>query len=608
MSHPQQAINLSASITTLDALFRARVALTPDCLAYRAFSERSGDWQEWTWRDIDDQVTRWQFALHREGLQPGDRVAVMLRNSPEWVIFDQAALGLGLVVVPLYTQDRADNAAYILNNAECKVLLIEGNLQWHELAQVMPELTHVLRVLSVGKCLVDHEEPRLRDIASWLADIHLEPGQSLPLATHRGEDLATIVYTSGTTGRPKGVMLSHHNILTNINACLVRMTVTTNDVFMSFLPLSHMFERTCGYYLAMMAGSVTAYARSIQLLADDFLIIKPTLLISVPRIYERILTAIRAKLEAGPTIIRWLFMHAVEIGYSQFEYQQGRADWQFKLLWWPLMQRLVAKKVLARLGGRLRCALSGGAALQADIARVFIGLGVPILQGYGLTETSPVACANDPVNNIPESVGQPLRDIQIRIGDQGAVWIKGPNVMLGYWRNESATRAVLNEGWFNSGDTGRIGEQGHLYITGRLKEIIVLSSGEKVPPTDMELAIARDTLFEQLMIIGEGRSYLSLIAVLHAEQWRSLAQGIGVDPDADMSLQAEAVVGLVIERIAAQVREFPGYANVRRVILTREPWTIENGFLTPTLKLKRQQVLSHFALDIERIYSKPNKP
>jgi long-chain acyl-CoA synthetase len=586
-----------AAAGTLDGLFRERVKRTPDIVAYKAYNEQHGNWRDYTWAQMDRQIARWQAALEQEGLQPGDRVAVMLRNSPEWVIFDQAALGLGLVVVPLYTQDRCDNVAYIIKNAGCKVLLLDGQEQWQGLQEVIGQLDGVVRFLSANALPATGSDARLKWIGDWLPD---DGGATRHLARD-GNTLATIVYTSGTTGRPKGVMLSHTNILSNTEAALSVLATTHDDVFMSFLPLSHTFERTCGYYLTVMAGSVTAYARSIQQLGEDLQTIQPTMLISVPRIYERIWGTICAKLDEGSPLRKKLFLLAAAVGYARFEHAQGRAAWQPSFLLWPLLNKLVAAKVLARLGGRLRYALSGGAALPPDISRIFIGLGLPILQGYGMTETSPIATANCPGNNIPASVGQPIPGVQVRIGDKDAVMIKGPNVMLGYWGNEEATKAMIQpDGWLNSGDTGRLGDQGHLFITGRLKDVIVLSNGEKIPPGDMEAAIARDPLFEQVMLLGEGKPFLTVMTVLNADHWQKLAAASGLDAGAPRSAQSEKVI---LKRIAAQITAFPGYAQVRRITVTLDPWTVENGLLTPTMKLKRAKVMEKFNAEIDGLYA-----
>jgi long-chain acyl-CoA synthetase len=264
---------------------------------------------------------------------------------------------------------------------------------------------------------------------------------------------------------------------------------------------------------------------------------------------------------------------------------------------------LVAKKILARLGGRMRAALSGGAALPPDISRVFTGLGLCVLQGYGLTETSPIVSANRPDDNVPASIGKTVPGVQVRIGEHNALMIKGPNVMLGYWNNPEATKAMIQpDGWLNSGDTARIDGQGHIFITGRLKEIIVLSNGEKVPPVDIESAITRDALFEQVMLLGEGKPYLSVMTVLNGDQWKKLCaeRGLNAAPATVASKQVEEIL---ISRITTQMKEFPGYAQVRRVSATLEPWTVENGLLTPTMKLKRAKVMEKFNREIDGMYA-----
>ena len=595
----EHVISVEAS-GTLDGLFRERVKRTPESIAYRDYNEPHANWRDYTWAQIDHQVARWQAALTKDGLKAGDRVAMMLRNSPEWVIFDQAALGLGLVVVPLYTQDRPDNVAYILNDSGCKVLLFGTLEQWAAFKDVRGELGGLVRILTVEPMKGTADDPRLQSIDQWLPD----QGAGTQHLARSGDELATIVYTSGTTGKPKGVMLSHNNILTNAYAGLQLLTVQPDDSFLSFLPLSHTFERTVGYYLTIMCGATVTYSRGIPQLGEDLQTIRPTMLISVPRIYERIWGAIRAKLDEGSPLKKKLFMAAVDVGYARFEHEQGRGPWKPSFLLWPVLNALVASKVLARLGGRMRAALSGGAALPPDISRVFIGLGLPVLQGYGLTETSPMACANNPADNLPASVGKPLPGVQVKVGENNALLIKGPNIMLGYWNNVSATQAMIQpDGWLNSGDTARIDEQGHVFITGRIKEIIVMSNGEKLPPVDMENAILRDPLFEQVMLLGEAKPYLSVLAVLNAEQWKKLAAEKGWKADDPGVMRSKEVESAITARVSAQLKAFPGYAQVRRASASLDPWSMENGLLTPTLKLKRPKVMEKFAAEIDGLYA-----
>ena len=588
---PEQAV-------TLHGLFLERAKRTPHGVAYRYFDTHRSAWLALTWAQMLDAVARWQAALLRENLKAGERVAVTLRNCPQWVMFEQAAMSLELVVVSLYTVDRPDNIAYIVNDAQVKVLLFETDEQWQALCMVIGQLDCVQRFVSLD-AVADNREPRLQCAGEWLpAQAELQPERE-----RKPDELATIMYTSGTTGKPKGVMLSHHNIVYNAYAGLLTFPVSTHDTMLSFLPLSHAFERTAGYYISMMAGATVAYARSIPLLADDLKIIRPTILVAVPRIFERIYNAIHAKLEEAPPLRHKLFTLAVDVGWDRFEYQQGRGSWTPKLLLWPLLKALVADKIMGRMGGRLRFSISGGAALPPKVSRLFIALGLPLVQGYGMTETSPVISVNHVGHNLPSTVGQPLEGIQVRLGAQNALLVKGPCNMLGYWNKPSATAAMIDDdGWLNTGDTASINASGHITITGRLKEIIVLSNGEKVPPADMEAAILRDRLFDQVMVHGEGRPALVALAVVNPEQWRAFAQQMGVRADMPESLHDTRVEQQVLQRIAEQIREFPGYAKVRRALLLAEPWSIENGMLTPTLKLKRAAALARYEKEIARLY------
>jgi len=583
---------------TLSGLFYERVQRSPDKVAYRFYDTATDSWNDLTWSDAGKQVARWQAALVAEGLQAGDRVAVIMQNCPEWVMFDQAALANGLVVVPLYTQDRAENAAYILQNAGVKVLLIGGQEHWDSLQPVREQLGFLARIISLSH--IDsggQPDSRLKTVGEWL------PDQAELIRSERDKDaLATIVYTSGTTGRPKGVMLSHHNILWNAYGSLQVVQCQPDEVFLSFLPLSHTLERTAGYYLAMMVGATVAYNRSIPQLGEDLLIIKPTILISVPRIFERVYNKIQLGLEEKSPLARALFSLAVNTGWRRFEYQQGRAGWSPKLLLWPLLNKIVAGKVMEKLGGRMHLAVVGGAPLPGGVAHLFIGLGLPMIQGYGLTETSPVISVNPIENNDPSGVGCLLPDVEARIGEQDELQVRSPGVMLGYWANEQATRDMIDsDGWLYTGDKARI-ENGQVYITGRIKEIIVLANGEKVPPADMEMAICMDALFEQALVIGDNRPYLTALVVLNPEQWEPLARKLGMDPGDTTACHSSRVNEVVLERVANQISSFPGYARIRKVRCQLEPWSIEDGLITPTLKLKRSKVYERFESEINGMY------
>lgn len=587
---------------TLDGLFYQRVKRSPDRVAYRWFARADSAWHSITWRETAQQVARWRDALRAEDLAPGDRVAILLRNCPEWGTFDQAALSLGLVTVPLYTDDRADNAAYILGDAAVKLLVIQDANRWKRLASVIGEQPWPQRVV-----LIEHAnaatraaaaDPRVVVAADWLP----ESGADWEQRHGDPDDLATIVYTSGTTGRPKGVMLSHRNILSNVHGGLGLIDVYQQDEFLSFLPLSHMLERTGSYYLPMMAGAAVAYARSIAQLGEDLQAIRPTLMIAVPRVFERVYARISDQLSSRPAPVRWLFSLAVKVGWMVFEHDQGRRGWHPLMLLWPLLKRKVAQPVLDKLGGRMRGAVSGGAPLPFDVAQVFIALGLPLLQGYGLTETSPIITVNPFDDNRPQSVGALLSGLQVRVGADDELQVKGPCNMLGYWNNQAATAKVLDaDGWLRTGDQARI-EGRHLYITGRIKDILVLSNGEKVPPADMEMAIGLDPLFEQVLVIGEGRSYLTALLVLNTDLWPGLANDHGLAPQNPESLHDPHLLKAMQNRIRDVLADFPGYAKIRRVTLALEPWSVDNGMMTPTMKIKRGQVVDRYKDDIVRMY------
>lgn len=585
---------------TLAGLFNERVRRSPDGCAYRRFDLQDRCCDCTSWQEVSKLAARWQEALRREGVSAGDRVAVMLRNSLEWVVFDLAALGLGLVTVPLYVNDRPENIALIIEETGAQLLLIEGVNQWELIREVHDRLSSLLRIVSLTTACVRECDSRLAELINWLPEstsgYHVEA--LLPNA------LASIVYTSGTTGRPKGVMLTHANILSNIFAGLSRVQVFSDDLFLSFLPLSHTLERTAGYYLPIMAGASVAHVRSLEQLPDDLAAVRPTILMSVPRIFERVHKKITRRLAEGPRWKRQLFSLTLHVGWRRFLHGQGRGGWSPLFLLWSPLDLLVAEKVRSALGGRVRFAVSGGAPLSPEISRFFISLGLTILQGYGLTETSPVVAVNGIEHNRPESVGQPLPGVEVAITADGELLVRGPNVMAGYWRDPEATAAAIDrEGWLHTGDQAHRDRDGYILITGRLKEIIVLANGEKIAPGDLEMAIIADRLFEQAMVVGEGRPFLAALVVLNPAEWRRLAQSLGLDADSPAVLEMGSVEQALLERIGSRLAHFPGYARIRRVGATVKPWEVQDGLLTATLKLRRVQVLERYSGQVAALYA-----
>ena len=594
----RNAIN-TEHLKTLPDLFRARLKATPDQPAYRQFNNSNQTWQQFTWHQMAVEISRWQAAFAKENFQPGDRVAIMLRNSREWVCFDQAAHGMGLVTVPLFADDRADNVAYILHHADAKFLLLADTSTWQDIAATSSDLSAVSRVVYLDEpSTAPNSDKRLTSLTQWLSGLQGE----LQSRDTQPEQLASIVYTSGTTGRSKGVMLSHKNILSNTLAASQCHDWNKNEVFLSFLPLSHMLERTAGYYLAVLIGGEVAYARSIPQLGEDLLTVKPSVMVSVPRIFERVYCKIQDGLKEKSPVARALFAAAVNIGWCKFVFEQGRCPWHAKLLLWPVLNKLVAGKVLAKLGGRLQVAICGGAPLSEQVAKLFIGLGLPLVQGYGLTEASPIISVNRIDDNIPHSIGLALPGVQVRIADKDELQSLSDANMMGYWKNEQATRDTFTaDGWLKTGDKARMDTNNHIYITGRLKDIIVLATGEKVPPSDMEMAITLDPLIDQIMVLGEGMPFLSAVAVLNPTAWQALAASLNLPVD-DNSVNSKPVEEIILRNISARLHAFPGYAQIRRVTSTLVPWTVENGLITPTMKTKRLKVLEKFHAETKCMY------
>jgi long-chain acyl-CoA synthetase len=478
---------------------------------------------------------------------------------------------------------------------------VQDKPQWKRLLDCGADLGGLKRIISIKRISEDDEpnDHRLESMSDWLFGLQGE----LQAREADADSLASIVYTSGTTGRSKGVMLSHRNMLSNAMAAQLCNEWSNDEVFLSFLPLSHMFERTAGYYLPIIIGARVAYARSIPQLGDDLLNIKPTVLISVPRIYERVYGKIQDGLRNKSTVARSLFKLAVNIGWKKFEYDQGRGRWRPALLLWPALDRLVASKVLEKLGGRLGLAICGGAALSPEVAKLFIGLGLPLVQGYGLTESSPVISVNRIEDNIPASIGLPIPGVDVRIAERSELQSRGDGTMLGYWKNDQATKETITEdGWLRTGDKADMDDAGHIYITGRLKDIIVLANGEKVSPNDMEMAIAMDSLFEQVMVIGEARPYLSALLVLNPDSWADFAVSHSIHPEAPDAFNRRDIERAVLERVAARLKDFPGYAQIRKITMTLDPWSVDEGLMTPTLKIKRPKVMEKFYGEIDKMY------
>jgi long-chain acyl-CoA synthetase len=585
-------------VQTLPALFAWRVAKTPHREAYRQFDAIARRWVGYSWREIDERLEAWRRALDSEELKPGDRVAILVPNGIDHVAMDQAALSLGLVPVPLHAIDNPESIVYIIQDSGAALLFIDSTERWYRLASSADGLDGLKRIVCL-KGEAGSSDGRVLTLDQWLAGDQnrvANKGSSLGV---KPADLAAIVYTSGTTGRPKGVMLSHGNIIANVKAIRERLPAEEGDIFLSVLPLSHTLERTAGYYFPIAAGACVAYARSTHDLSDDLKTVRPTVFISVPRIYERFYFKIMNRQPSVPWFERATFDLTLAVGARRLDARQGRANPHslFDWLAWPILKRIVADKVLAELGGQLRLAISGGAPIALSVIRFFMSLGLDILQGYGMTETSPVVSTNTADDNDPRSVGKPLAGVEVKICESHELLVRAPSVMVGYWHKPDETRRVIEaDGWLHTGDQARI-EEGRITIIGRIKDIIVTSTGEKIAPADLENAIISDPLFEQAMVIGERRPFIAALVVLNADEWRREKARLGATND-------DVAAKFLLQRIAAAVRGYPSYATPRAVWWTTEPWTIAAGLLTPTLKIKRAALEQRFAPQIEDLYSR----
>jgi len=593
---------------TLPGLFLCRARRTPQSIAFRQYEPVKGNWENYSWLQMKEEIALWQRALMAEGLSPGDRVALYLKNSVEWVCCEQAALSLKLVVVPLYSLDTARNIAFILQNSGTKILLAGDIDQWLDLAEYqsdMPDLKLVLFLEGEDKSPKGNRL-RLSRVTDWLPDT----AESLTNQANDPHSLATLIYTSGTTGHPKGVMLSHRNILWNGEAILKVVPAYQNDIFLSFLPLSHTFERTVGYYVPMIAGSQVVFSRSVKDLTEDLIMVRPTVLISVPRIYERAYGRIYEKTRNKGRFAEKLLSMTVETGWRMFESSQGRgaAPSFIQRLTWPLLHRMVAQKVLNRLGGRIRLAVTGGAPLHEKVARLFIGLGLPLLQGYGLTESSPVVSANTIEDNFPASVGRPLPGVEVKVSPGNELLARSPSVMLGYWGDpDKSQEALTAKGWLHTGDVVKIVD-GRIFIRGRLKEILVTSTGEKIAPTDLEIAITENPLFCQAMVVGEGKPYIAALVVMDRQGWKNLAGILALDPVDPSSLQSQVAMKAVLEKLKKILNAFPSSAQVRAVYLTLDSWTHEDGLVTTLMKLRRHEIEKRFSKEIAVLYKGHDLP
>ncbi len=548
-----------------------------------------GVWQSWSRIRASQGVLRVAAWLESKGVAPGDRVGILGHNGPAWFLGDFATLRLGAVTVPAYYTDPAEAVQYVFRDAGVKVVLVEEGEQQEKLAGMDVPM---IPFHGDGESVM-----AIAENADW--DNRLQAP-----APGRG-DLATLIYTSGTTGHPKGVMLTHGNILSDIEAGLGGVPVWEDDVFLSFLPVSHAFERTVGHFLPTACGAEIAYAESVTTLMRDLPEVRPTVVLSVPRLYEKIYAGVQAKLAESPAIKRRIFDVALRLGAERFELRQRGEDLSgFKRWLWRRLDALAFAPLREKLGGRVRAFISGGAALHPQVARFLLAADITVLPGYGLTETSPVLTVNREGRIKPETVGPALPGVELRRAEDGELLVKGPMVMQGYWNRPEETEAAFDEeGWLHTGDIVEIDEDGYVKIVDRKKEIMVLSNGENVPPALIEQHLVQDPCILQAMVIADRRPFVAALIVPDREGMASVwRREKGRDLPGDWKTNPE-VAEWMLNRMRMDEHDLASFMQVRRFAFVDEEWTQANGMVTPTLKLKRRVISERYSDLIESLYA-----
>ncbi len=577
----------------------------------RVFLRKRGtSWEDISWQQFGAQIVHAAGGLAALGFQPGDRLAILADNRPEWPLIDLACLYLGGVDVPLYLTSPPDDLAYILNDAGASVLAVAGDDQRQKIAQIaaeVPSLEHLIHL--DPEAAPDIGLPDSLTALS-LTDL-LASGEhgTAPAQPVSDPGQATIIYTSGTTGRPKGVMLSHTNMLANAESATAVLPMGEDDLTLSFLPLSHGFERTGGLYSSLRVGGTIAYGGGIASLTDDLATVRPTVLGCVPRVLERVYQHLLGARESASFGKRKMLDWALEVGRAagrvRTAHTAGTATLPFPLnLQHRLADRLVFRRLRHVLGGRVRFLVSGGAPLNVDLAYFFHGAGLPVYEGYGLTEAGPGVTCNTPDQHRVGSVGRPLPQVSVRIADDGEVCVRGPSIMAGYYNRPEETAAALDaEGWLHTGDIGELDAQGFLTITDRKKNLLITSQGENIAPQPIEGRFRQEPLIEEACLLGDQRPYLTVLLVPDREFVETAAarkHGLsGAWPDL---LDQPAIRALFEQCFKAVNSGLPRHAQPRKFALLAEPFSQEGNELTPTLKVKRRVVLQTRRAEIDRMY------
>ena len=570
-------------------------------------AKKGGMYQEITWGTLLTQVEETALGLLDLGVQPGDRVAILSESRPEWAITDLSILSVGGATVPIYTTLSSPEIEYILRDSQVQLLFLSS-------PEAMAKILPFQRELDIKMVLFDAPYRVSGPRIWWLGELMGLGRTAAPqtkkalysrIANVRQEDLASVIYTSGTTGHPKGVMLTHKNFLSNCRAVGEVLPVTEKDENLSFLPLSHVFERTAGYYFVLSVGGTVAYAENLEAVPSNLLEIRPTILTAVPRFYEKMRERIQQAVREASIVKRLIFRWAFEVGTRRIQYlsEHQAVPWGISLQF-PIADRLVFSHLRQRLGGRIRFCVSGSAPLARDLAELFAAAGILILEGYGLTETSPVISVNRPDRFKLGSVGLALPGVEVKIAEDGEILTRGPHVMKGYFNKPEATAEVLDsEGWFHTGDIGTIDEQGFLFITDRKKDLIKTSGGKMVAPQNLENALKKEPLIEDCVVIGDRRKYITALIVPNPAGIKEFAarKHLPTEPW-EALLKHPEITALVWERVVALNKVLAPFEQLKKITLLPAPFTMASGELTPTLKVKRKVVGERYAAQIESMY------
>ncbi|HMW31946.1 MAG TPA: AMP-dependent synthetase/ligase [bacterium] len=567
-------------------------------------SKRDGKYRALTYGQVHEIVCNLALGMASLGIKKDDKVAILCPTQEEWAMSDFAILSLGAVTVPIYPNLPTPQVEYILQNSDARLVVASDREQ---LAKII-ECKNQCPMLN-NAVLITHEDKHKDYVLffSELQELGKKFGTENPGYIEKQIDsidpkgLATIIYTSGTTGMPKGVMLSHNNILSNSLAAVKVATVGETDTMLSFLPLAHSFERMAGHFMPVIRGCAIAYAESIEKVPQNMGEINPTVMTAVPRLYEKMYDRVKEGLSTAPPIRRKIFEWALGVGKSAYE--TGERGFKYKIA-----EKLVFSKLHHRLGGRLRFFVSGGAPLAKEIAEFFAYMGVMILEGYGLTETSPVITVNRPEKVKFGAVGPAIDGVEVRIAQDGEVLTRGPHVMMGYYKNEEATREMIDsDGWLHTGDIGFLDSDNHLHITDRKKNIIVTSGGKNIAPQPIENTLITIPFVEQALVIGDRRNFISALIVPKRERLRDWAMQHGIKFDSEEELLENKEVYAMIDKLIQEAQDKAGFARyekVRKFALLPKAFSIESGELTPKLSIKRHVVTKNFKDMIDTIYNR----